>query len=301
MQDALRRKVRRMSASPLFPVVEPWISVEGELCENPLWDERTQTLYWCDIPRGRVYAKGWEDSGARLVYEGGIVGGFTFEDDGALLLFRERDVTRLERDGSASLVRTFNEPGNKRFNDVIADPAGRVFAGTIGETSESGGLYRFDLDGGMERVAGGTGCSNGMGFSPDLRTFYWTCSTRRRIFAYPYDAGSGELGAPRVLFENEEGDGVPDGMTVDAAGNLLVARWGAREFGLLVLTPDGTVTHRIRTGAKCTTAPAFCGPELRDLALTSAASSDDPARAADLFLVKELPVAGRAEFRSKLA
>ena len=80
----------------------------------------------------------------------------------------------------------------KRFNDVIADPSGRVFAGTIGEHPK-GGLYRLDLDGTITKMFDGTGCSNGMGFSPDTKTFYWTCSTTRRIFQFDFDAESGAL------------------------------------------------------------------------------------------------------------
>ena len=69
----------------------------------------------------------------------------------------------------------------ERFNDVIADPEGRVYAGSIGKTETSGGLYRVDLDGSITCLWRGTGGSNGMGFSPDLKTFYWICSSSRRI------------------------------------------------------------------------------------------------------------------------
>jgi D-xylonolactonase len=59
----------------------------------------------------------------------------------------------------------------ERFNDVIADPAGRVYAGTIGTSRESGGLYRVDLDGTVTKLFAGTGCANGMGFTPDGQHF----------------------------------------------------------------------------------------------------------------------------------
>ena len=51
-----------------------------------------------------------------------------------------------------------------RFNDVIADPEGRVYAGTIGKTRESGGLYRVERDLSVTCLWKGTGCANGMGF-----------------------------------------------------------------------------------------------------------------------------------------
>ena len=48
----------------------------------------------------------------------------------------------------------------QRFNDVIADPEGRVFAGTIGQDRERGGLYRVDTDGTVTSLFKGSGCSN---------------------------------------------------------------------------------------------------------------------------------------------
>ncbi len=64
-----------------------------------------------------------------------------------------------------------------------------------------------------------------MGFSPDLRTFYWTCSTTRRIFQFDYDQTSGELSNRKLFYEDEQSEGIPDGMAVDANGCVWSARW----------------------------------------------------------------------------
>jgi sugar lactone lactonase YvrE len=87
-----------------------------------------------------------------------------------------------------------------RFNDVIADPEGRVFAGTIGKTAAVGGLYRNDLDGQIEQLWSGTGCANGMGFTPDLRRFYWTDSTAQLVYIADYDRSSGALSNRREFY-----------------------------------------------------------------------------------------------------
>jgi len=286
--------------TPSYPPARPWVSNGSTtLCENPLWDG--SALYWTDIPTGRIHRKSWESDALPEVFEGGAqVGGFTFQRDGSLLLFRETDIAILRPGESPSVLLGFEDAGSTRFNDVIADPRGRVFAGTIGRNRESGGLFRVDTDGRITRVAGGTGCSNGLGFSPGLDFLYWACSTRRRIFRFPYDEASGKLGEAAVFFEAGEDDGTPDGLTLDREGNLYSVRWAARQHGLLVLDPQGKVIHRHPVAARATTSAVFCGPDLRSLAITAANLDDDPHRAADLFLMEPMPIAGRAEFRSAI-
>ena len=107
-----------------------------------------------------------------------------------------------------------------RFNDVIADPAGRVFCGTMATGhGHSGSLYRLDLDGKLSRILGGVGCSNGMGFTPDHEGMYHTDSKLREVRLYSYDEQTGSLTNPRRFFRLPEGS-LPDGMTVDLAGNI---------------------------------------------------------------------------------
>lgn len=275
-----------------------WINIDGKLCENPYWDARSQSLYWTDIPAGHLYRHDWASRETKRIYEGPLVGGFTMQEDGALLLFRERDIA-LFHPGAvvAQPVRSFEHGGSTRFNDVIAAPGGRIFAGTIGRTSDSGGLFRVECDGSIRQVFGGTGCANGLGFSPALDVLYWVCSTRRKIFAFPYNASSGALGEPRVFHENLEGEGIPDGLTVDGEGNVYSIRWEAGSHALAVFAPDGKLLHEQVIEAKATTSLCFCGPDLRRIAVTSAALENDPGRPADLFLI-DAAAAGREEFRS---
>ena len=150
-----------------------------ELGENPLWDSHDETLYWTDVLQGRLHRYDSIHQRFEVIYEGEKVGGFTLQIDGSLLLFRVEDIAVLCRDGRVDVLQSFYDSGSERFNDVIADPEGRVFAGTIGKTPTSGGLFRLDPDGSMTLFFRGSGVANGIGFSSDLRTFYWTCSTRK--------------------------------------------------------------------------------------------------------------------------
>ena len=164
-------------------------------------------------------------------------------------------------------MRTFSDTGMERFNDVIADPEGRVFAGTIGKHPECG-LYRVDLDGSITKLFDGTGCSNGMGFSPDLKTFYWTNTTTRQIFQFDYERESGVIANRRIFYETSPDEGLPDGLTVDSDGCVWSARWAGA--AILRHDADGKVLDRFTFPATNITSACFAGENLRELFVTSA-------------------------------
>lgn len=258
------------------PTARLLVSTRNQLGENPLWDARRQTLFWTDITAGELHA--WRDGMTkdRPIYTGPMVGGFTLEADGSLLLFRVSDLARFNPDtGECQSLRKFSDPGMQRFNDVMADPAGRVYAGTIGKDKESGGLFRFDPDGSSRLLFRGTGCSNGMGLSPDGKTFYWTCSTTNQIFAFDYDAGSGELANRRVFYAaNTEDEGTCDGLCIDAEGHVWSARWDGHR--LRRHAPDSSVVAEIAVPASRVTSCCFGGEKLQTLYITSARGETDP-------------------------
>jgi sugar lactone lactonase YvrE len=280
---------------------KPWINYGGKLSEGPIWDSESQSLLWTDILLGHLYRHDWKSATTERIYEGPQVGGFTRQTDGNLLLFRENDVAIFHPvAGTTRRVAEFQHDGSTRFNDVIAAPEGGAFAGTIGKTRDSGGLFRIDRDGSITQVASGTGISNGLAFSPALDLLYWVCSTRRRIFAFPYRCDTGALGEPKVIFQGDETDGYPDGLTVDSEGNLYNIRWTAQEHGLVILNPDGKILHRQVIPPRASSSLCFCGPTLTDLAITSAEDTSDPNREADLYRIESMPVAGRVEFLSSV-
>lgn len=274
------------------------LNLHCELGENPLWNAADGCLYWTDIIGGRVHRLHLETRRHEEIYRGETVGGFTFQTDGSLLLFRVRDLAVLRPGKSVEVLREFADEGSTRFNDVIADPEGRVFAGTIGRTGESGGVFRVDHDGGVTLLWRGTGCSNGMGFSPDLRTFYWTCSTRRRIYAFDYERATGALGNGRVLYQAADNEGIPDGLAVDAAGDLWSTRWDG--FALVRHAPDGRVRERVQFPVAQVSSVCFGGPELDRMFLTTAGGAPGASTLDGALFELRAGARGRAEFRSRV-
>ena len=70
--------------------VEIVAQYQCELGEGPLWHPMEKCLYWTDIEGGRLYRYDRQSGEHGVVYEGRPVGGFTYQADGALLLFQDR-------------------------------------------------------------------------------------------------------------------------------------------------------------------------------------------------------------------
>jgi D-xylonolactonase len=266
--------------------------------ENPLWNPDDERLYWVDIDTGRLFRADHRTLEHECFYQGPVIGGFTLQADGALLLFEADRVATLAPSGERRVLLEDVDPDMARFNDVIADPEGRVFAGTIGKTTSSGGLYRVDLDGTVTCLLKETGIANGMAFTADARHFYWTDSTARRIYRFPYDRETGLLGERQLFHQATAPNDSPDGLTVDEHDRVFSARWGG--FCVLRLGIDGEVAERIALPVERVSSVAFGGPELDTLYVTTAVGA--PGGTGDDGTLYRLRIGarGRAEFRSRI-
>jgi sugar lactone lactonase YvrE len=211
---------------------------------------------------------------------------------------RSNDIALLQADGSVKVVRKFSHESMQRFNDVIADPEGRVFAGTYGEHPGCG-LYRVDLDGTITHMFSGTGCSNGMGFSPDLKTFYWTCSTTRQILSFDYDRTSGALANRKLFYQTTSEEGFPDGLAVDSKGNIWSARW--RGSCVVRHAADATVLNILRFPRLNVTSICFGGENLDEIFVTSAKETADAATTLGALFKTSVQFQGSKEFRSRIS
>ncbi len=269
--------------------------------EGPLWHPDEQRLYWVDIPTGRMFRYNPASDEHEQFYEGEVVGGFTIQENGALLLFMAKGAIALWRDGELSyIIKEIPDERESRFNDVIADPAGRVFCGTMPTEDRLGRLYRLDTDGTLTKVLDGIGCSNGMGFTPDRKQMYYTDSPKREIYLFDYNEETGAITNQRVFVQTPEDEGVPDGMTVDADGYVWSARW---DGGCLIrYAPGGTENFRINFPAKKVSSVTFGGDDHTDIYVTTAGGANkemEGSGAGALFRLN-LGVQGVPEFLSKI-
>ena len=269
--------------------------------ECPMWHPREHLLYWTDIPAGRMFrydpATGRHDE----FYRGDAVGGFTIQADGSLLLFMSKGAVRIWRDGKLrTVIDEIPQERDSRFNDVIADPCGRVFCGTMSSSAHPGRLYRLDTDGTLSGLLEGIGCSNGMGFTPDRRAMYYTDSSKRELYIFDYDKDSGAVTNQRLFVRTPEGEGVPDGLTVDAEGFVWSARWGG---GCIVrYAPDAGEERRVSLPCAKVSSLTFGDKDYTGIFVTTA-GGDNKARegpaAGALFRV-DLGIRGVPEFASRV-
>lgn len=268
--------------------------------ENPLWNERDGRIYWEDIPPGKLFrANPYTGEHECFFQSDAPVGGFTFQDDGSLLLFQDNKIARLDESGKYEVLKTGIDSQMTRFNDVIADPEGRVYAGTMSKDPLGGGLFRVERDLSVTCQFRGTGCSNGMGFTPDLKHFYWTCSTRRKIYIFDYDRRTGALTNERLFYNAPPTEGFPDGMTLDTEGNVWTTRWDG--YALLKLSPEGRFLDKLGFPVAKVSSCIFGGPNLNELFVTTAGGKEGSGTAdGTLYHVTRLGARGMREFRSKI-
>lgn len=272
--------------------------------ENPLWHPDERAVYWCDIPPGRLFRLDPATGEHAQVYEAGeAIGGFTFQQEGGLLLFMARGAVRLWKEGRVTtLIDETPELRETRFNDVFADTEGRVFCGAMPWEGHASRLYRLDRDLRLTLLVDGVGTSNGMGFSPDRTLLYYSDSgDQREITVFDYQRKDGSLRNRRSFVKvTEPADGHPDGLAVDAEGCVWSARWDGA--ALVRYAPDGRELMRVEFPVRKVTSVAFGGPELTDMFVSSAADDDLEHNGADagaLFHLN-LGIRGQEEYYSHI-
>ena len=270
--------------------------------ENPLWHPLEKRLYWVDIPKGRIFRYDPVTGKHEICYEGETVGGFTIQKDGSLLLFRTKGNVVIWKNGkTTTVVKEIPEELENRYNDVIADPAGRVFCGILSEQFKPGRLYRLDTDGSITKILENIGCPNGMGFTLDRKQMYFTDTMpAKTIYLINYDKKTGNITNQRVFVKVPATDGGPDGMTVDAEGYVWSASWDG--WSLVRYTPQGVEERRIRFPAKQVSSITFGGEDLKDIYVTTAGGNNKTENgpgAGALFRLR-LGIRGVPEFYSRV-
>lgn len=242
--------------------------------ESPIWSAREACLYFVDH-QGRKIHRFAPDGGAHAVWTlPDVVTSIAPRAAGGLVITLSRSFALF--DPATGRIGILAEPepdrpGN-RFNDGKCDRRGRFWAGTMGAQAWNapvGRLYRLDPGADPVAMIDGVRCSNGLGWSPDDRTFYFAESFAHVIHAYDFDAESGALGARRAFARIDPGSGAfPDGLAVDAEGFV----WNAQPvFGRIVrYAPDGSIDRIVETPVSRPTSCAFGGGDMGTLFITSA-------------------------------
>ena len=266
-------------SAPSDPGVRCVLPARAVLGEGPLWDVAERVLYWVDIKGRAVHrfdpATG-RDARWPMPEE---VGSLAVRARGGLVLALRSGFHLFDPATGALAPVARPEPDRRenRFNDGKPDRQGRFWAGSMHdpETAPTGALYRLDPDHSCHRMTDGLVCSNALCWSPDGRTMYHADTSRRTVWAWEFDPVGGAIAHRRVFVELPPDAGAPDGATVDAEGFVWLAHWDG--WRLSRLDPDGRVERVVRLPVQRPTCPAFGGPDLDVLFVTSASIELDAA------------------------
>ena len=275
------------------------------LGEGPHYDAGTDRVFWVDILGARVRWRGVGnpddtggfDTGAHIGAAVPTTGG------GLVLCLPDRLVLRSASGDLTELARLphHGDPG-LRSNDAKADPAGRLWHGTMAYavTPGAGALYLLPPGGRHpEPVLTDVSIANGVGWSPGGATMYHVDSPTGRVDAYEVDPATGRPGRRRTFATvvaagstGPTGAVVPDGLCVDADGGVWVAVWGGGVVHRYL--PSGRLERTVTLPTPLVTSCAFAGPELDLLIVTTAADTlTDDAAAGRTYQYRPGDVTGR--------
>lgn len=253
-------------------------SHRAKLGESPVWSARDETLYWVDVDGQTIQALRWGTEEPQVwpvpgrpscIAPSSQAGRFVVGMGAGLIDFQS--VT-----GAWDELVALEGNPSVRMNDGRADAVGRLWIGSMDERDEyavgfpGGHLFRIDVDGHVETFIEGVATSNGLAFSPDNQTMYWTDTQEQVVWKFDYDVASGSAVNRRMFFDCGFLPGKPDGACVDAEG----CYWSACVYGWAIarITPDGRLDTLVELPVEKPSMPAFVGPGLDTLAVTSISS-----------------------------
>jgi sugar lactone lactonase YvrE len=256
----------------------PCSEERADLGESCRWDGVRGQLLWVDIFEGRMYCT--QPNGDRLIltqrYDVPAHLTAVAPIDGAgagWIVAANQGIGHLREDGRLTWLTHPEERngGRVRMNDGACDPQGRFWVGSMDYNAVPGAgtLYRYGLDGDLTTVLTGVTISNGIGWSPDGRSMYYTDSGPGTVTVHDYEAATGDITNGRALLQFDPArEGVPDGLCVDAEGCLWIAVWGGGQVRRY--SPQRELIARVTLQSTQPTSCAIGGLSGTDLYITTA-------------------------------
>ena len=244
--------------------------------EGPVWDVAEQALYYIDILAQKVFRWEPQTGDHREWVVPAMIGSMALRDNGQVrpqeaLVALVDGIHVLDLvNGETTPLAPLDPPDpSVQLADGKVDRAGRFVFGTSHRQAKEprGGLFQLGTNGEITRLDEGLTLGNGPCFSPDNRTLYHADSMAHTIYAYDYDLETGRASNRRPFFETSAYGPIPDGATIDAAGDMWVA---ICEGGVVLrLSPAGEVKQVIEMPIRLPASCMFFGPRLDRLFVPS--------------------------------
>jgi len=248
-----------------------------ELGEGPLWHPGRQQLFWFDILGNRLLSRSDSDliewAFDRHVSAAGRVG------RDRLLIASETDLFTLNLGCGAKERVAALEADNPvtRSNDGRADPFGGFWIGTMGKRAEpgAGAIYRY-YKGELRQLFPGITIPNAICFSPDRRHACFADTALGKVWRVRLsDTHGWPVDAPELFLDHGRDGPNPDGAVIDTSGLFWCAEWGSAR--VRAYDGAGAPVRTIGLPTSQPSCPAFGGPDLRSLFVTTAREHMDEA------------------------
>lgn len=248
------------------------ITANLTLSEGPVWSQELQALLFVDIECCQIYF--YKDNCLRAIQMPDMVGCIVpIKNHLIAAAVRNRiykiDLVTEKRD----LILSFPVPPYLRFNDGKCDAQGRLWVGMMAADqsdpqAENGGSLYCVEQGKITAQYNQFTIPNGLAWNADGTVFYHIDTPTRKIDAYDVENGC-LLKNKRTIASFDDGNGMPDGMCIDANGRLWVALWGG--YGVVCIDPaTGKQVTRIDLPDKNVSCCTFGGDQMNTLFITTA-------------------------------
>lgn len=289
---------------------KPLNDAQCALGEGPVFDDRRNALWYCDIAAKQIHCQPLERSPIKTWTMRSEVGSIGLTESGRVVAALRDEVGILDpADGSFRTIAVINRGvADTRLNDGKVGPDGAFWVGSMDERAHEPGrpligiLYRIDASGRVESKIDGLKVSNGLAWSPDGRTMFHSDSRGPWIDRWDFDPATGAISNRRRIATLDDATGRPDGGAADAEGCYWSA--GVSAARLNRFSPDGKLLATWDVPVAAPTMPCFGGEGLKTLFLTSLRVGRAPEMLArypltGTVIVAPSPVAGAAVSRFK--
>jgi sugar lactone lactonase YvrE len=233
-------------------------TIRAECGEGPIVTQDGRELLWVDILGRELHRTSLADGKTSTFPVPSMIGAVAERASGGIVAAVAEGFAAIGDDGAYEPMCSFLGP-DERMNDAKCDAAGRFWSGSTAMdfTAGAGRLYVLHADWSWHCVLDGLTLPNGLGWSPDNRTFYLVDSRDHSLFAFNFDLSSGRLGPRRLLVRFRAEEGMPDGLTVADDGSVWVAVHGGGRVD--VFSPDGGKLGQLPLPVRQPTSCAFDG------------------------------------------